>query len=44
MIETFFTSTGPGGMVVLIVIGLAATIYTLLTRWIIMGSKKDQET
>jgi len=37
VIKAFFTSDGPGGMVVITVIGLAATVYFTLTRWILRG-------
>ena len=43
MITEFFTSPGPGGMVVVFVMVLAATVYFLLTRWIILGGEDDNE-
>jgi F0F1-type ATP synthase assembly protein I len=43
VIEAFFTAAGPGGMVVMTVIGLAATVYFLLTRWILRGGEQDAE-
>ena len=42
-IRAFFTSAGPGGMVVITVIGLAATVYFLLTRWILRGGEQHEE-
>jgi hypothetical protein len=42
-IKAFFTSGGPGGAVVITVIGLAATVYFLLTRWILRGGEQDAE-
>lgn len=42
-IGEFFTSAGPGGLVVLAVILLAATIYFLLTRWILAGGKEEED-
>lgn len=43
LISAFFTSAGPGGVVVITVIGLAASIYILLTRWILRGGEPDEE-
>jgi hypothetical protein len=37
----FFNTPGIGGIVVFAVFGTAAFIYIKLTRWIINGSKKD---
>lgn len=42
-IRSFFTSSGPGGVVVVSVIVLAATIYYLLTRWILEGGREEQD-
>ncbi len=42
-IAAFFTSAGPGGVVVVTVIGLAATVYFLLTRWILRGGEQAEE-
>jgi len=44
LITSFFTAPGPGGVVVIVVIGVSAVIYTRLTRWIIRGSSEDDET
>jgi hypothetical protein len=41
-INSFFTSAGPGGVGVIGVISLAATIYFALTRWILKGGEDDQ--
>ncbi len=43
LIGAFFTNNGPGGIVVLAVIVLAATIYYMLTRWILEGGKEKQD-
>lgn len=40
LISAFFTSPGPGGVVVISVMALAAAIYYFLTRWI-LGDKED---
>lgn len=42
-IASLFTSAGPGGVVVIMVIFLAATVYTLLTRWILKGGEVADE-
>jgi hypothetical protein len=44
LIASFFTAPGPGGVVVIVVIGVSAVIYTRLTRWILRGSSEDDET
>lgn len=43
LIGAFFTSPGPGGLVVVSTIGLAGTIYVLLTRWILRGGEVEDE-
>ena len=43
LIGDFFNSSGPGGIVVVSVILTAATIYYLLTRWILDGGKEEQD-
>nr|MBI2905874.1 hypothetical protein [Chloroflexota bacterium] len=42
LVYAFFNSAGPGGVVVLSVIGLATTVYVLLTRWILHGGDGEQ--
>ncbi len=42
-ISSLLTSAGPGGLIVLAVIGLAATIYFLLIRWILKGGEEDSD-
>ena len=41
LITAFFTVPGPGGVVVITVIGGAALTYTLLTRWILRGDQDE---
>lgn len=43
LVGIFFTSPGPGGLVVIFVIGLATTIYIGLTRWILQGGQKPND-
>jgi hypothetical protein len=43
LIFAFFNSPGVGGVVVLVVFGVACGLYVYLTRWIIRGGKKDRE-
>jgi hypothetical protein len=43
LIGAFFTTAGPGGVFVVLVIVVAATIYFLLTRWILHGAEVDEE-
>lgn len=43
LISAFFTSSGPGGVVIITVVGLAAGIYFFLIRWILHGSGPDKE-
>ena len=42
LVYAFFNNAGPGGVVVLLVIGGACVIYYSLTRWIV-GSGKGNE-
>lgn len=42
LVHAFFDNAGPGGVVVLLVIGAAGTIYYFLTRWIVAGGKDDE--
>ena len=37
---SFFTSPGPGGLVVIVVIALAALFYIRLTRWILQDTEE----
>ena len=39
VVGTFFQNAGPGGVVVLLVIGGACMIYYSLARWIVAGGK-----
>ena len=41
-IAAFFTSPGPGGVVVIVVMGLATAGYIWLTRWILRGGEQDE--
>ncbi len=41
LIRAFFTSPGPGGVVVLGVLGLACITYYRLTRWILAGGETE---
>lgn len=43
LVGLFFTTPGIGGLVVIIVIGLAATVYIGLTRWILQGGQKNDD-
>jgi hypothetical protein len=43
LIGSFFTSPGPGGVVVVFVIVLATAVYYLLTRWILEGGEDENE-
>jgi len=42
LVHAFFDNAGPGGVVVLLVIGTACTLYFFLTRWIMTGEKKSE--
>ncbi|MBS1252497.1 MAG: hypothetical protein MAG451_01536 [Anaerolineales bacterium] len=44
LIGAFFTTPGPGGVVVILVLGLAGAIYVLLTRWILQGGQAEEGT
>ena len=44
LVHAFFDNAGPGGVVVLLVIGGACTIYFFLTRWIVSAGKGDEPT
>jgi hypothetical protein len=43
LISAFFTSSGPGGVVIITVVSLAAGIYFSLIRWILIGGEHDKE-
>ncbi|MDH5507040.1 MAG: hypothetical protein OEZ02_07440 [Anaerolineae bacterium] len=43
IISSLITSAGPGGIVVLSVIALAATVYYNLTRWILKGGEEKSD-
>lgn len=42
VVSSFFNNAGPGGVFVLLVIGLACTIYYSLARWIVAGGKGEK--
>ncbi len=42
VVHAFFDNAGPGGVVVLLVIGGACTLYFFLTRWIVSVGKVDE--
>ena len=42
VVSSFFSNAGPGGVMVLLVIGTACTIYYSLARWIVADGKSDQ--
>ncbi len=44
LVHAFFDNAGPGGVVVLLVIGGACAIYYFLTRWIVSAGKQDEPT
>jgi hypothetical protein len=43
LIRSFFTTPGPGGVVILTVLFLACVVYFRLTRWILAGGKRDRD-
>jgi len=43
LITKFFTSTGPGGGMILFVVTLAASIYFFMIRWILRGGDEPEE-
>jgi len=42
LIGSFFTSAGPGGITVILVIALAALVSFILIRWILQGEEVDK--
>lgn len=44
LISDFFTTPGPGGVVVVTVIFLAGAIYVSLTRWILRGGETKDDS
>jgi hypothetical protein len=42
LVFTFFNTAGPGGVMVMLVLGGALTTYYLLTRWIIAGGAGNE--
>ena len=43
MISAFFTSSGPGGAVVIAVVVIASAVYFQITRWILDGGKENDK-
>ena len=43
ILGALFTSDGPGGIIVIFVVGLAALVYFWITRWIIQGEEYDRQ-
>ena len=43
MVLAFFTTPGPGGMVVLSVVTVAAVVYFFLIRWIMAGGQAEKK-
>ena len=43
LISSFFTTPGPGGIVILAVVTIAAVIYYFLIRWIMAGGQPVKE-
>jgi hypothetical protein len=44
LVHAFFDNAGPGGVVVLLVVGGACTIYYFLTRWIVSVGRSNETT
>jgi len=42
-IGAIITSPGPGGVIVIFVISLAATVYFFLTRWVINAGQEKSD-
>lgn len=42
VVHAFFDNAGPGGVVVLLVVGGACTLYYFLTRWIVADGKRNE--
>ncbi|MEK6256969.1 MAG: hypothetical protein N2C13_06610 [Chloroflexota bacterium] len=42
LISTIISSAGPGGIIVILVMGMAATVYFWLTRWIVTDNKTEE--
>lgn len=40
VVHAFFNQAGPGGVVVLLVVGGACTLYYFLTRWIVSAGEE----
>jgi len=43
LVNSLFTSSGPGGIIIFSVITTAALVYFWLTRWIILGNEEDED-
>jgi hypothetical protein len=43
LVNFFFNSPGPGGAVVVIVLGGALLVYARLGRWILFGNDRDRD-
>jgi hypothetical protein len=44
VVHAFFDNAGPGGLVVLLVVGGACTLYYFLTRWIVSVGRTNEPT
>lgn len=42
VVHAFFDNAGPGGVVVLLVIGGACVLYYFLTRWIVSAGVQEE--
>ncbi len=40
LVASFFTSPGPGGVVVIVLMAVAALVYIRITRWILQGTEE----
>lgn len=43
LVHAYFDNAGPGGVFVLLVVGVACTTYYLLARWFIAGGKQESQ-
>ncbi len=43
LVHAYFDNAGPGGVFVLLIVGVACTTYYLLARWFVAGGKTESQ-
>ncbi len=43
LVYSFFNTPGPGGILILTIVSVAAIVYFFLIRWIMAGGKEEKK-